>query len=156
MGNLDGFDANTVEPNNFDLLPAGDYQACIVASDIAPTKRGDGKFLSLELQVIDGPHKGRKLFDRLNMWNPNPKAVEIAKATLSAICRAVGVLTPKDSQELHDLPLLVKVVVKKDPEFGDKNEVKAYKPLGKKKTTTDNVGPLPPHGEAPPNDDIPF
>lgn len=133
MGNLDGFNAADVEPSSFDVLPAGEYQACIVASNIATTKRGDGKFLSLELQVLDGQFRGRKLFDRLNMWNPNPKAVEIAKATLSAICRAVGVLEPKDSSDLHELPMIVKVVVKADEQYGDKNEIKAYKPLGRKK-----------------------
>jgi len=39
--------------------------------------------------------------------------VKIARAELSAVCRAVGVLTPRDSTELHNLPLVVRVACKK-------------------------------------------
>jgi hypothetical protein len=130
-GNLSdlSFDAKAVEPSSgFDLLPPGDYEVAIVSSDTQNTKAGTGKMVNLELQVLVGKFKGRKLFDRLNLWNPSAKAVEIARGTLSAICRAVGVLTPNDTSDLHNRPLVVKVVITKDPQYGDKNEVKAYKP----------------------------
>ena len=128
-GNLSGFDANQVEPNQgFDVLPAGEYEACIVASQMKPTKDGTGKFLELELQILNGQFQNRKVFDRINLVNQSAKAVEIAKGTLSAICRAVGVLTPQDSSELHNKPLRIKVSVRKSEEYGDGNEVKAYKP----------------------------
>ena len=129
MADLGGFDARTVEPNaGFDLIPAGEYEACIVASQMKPTKDGNGQFLELELQILNGQFQNRKLWDRLNLANPSAKAVEIARGTLSAICRALGVLTPKDSSELHNKPLRVKVTVRKSEEYGDANEVKAYKP----------------------------
>jgi len=114
MADLRGFDAQTVEPNDsFDPIPNGDYLCIITASEMKPTKAGDGAYLELELEVLDGPYKGRKLWDRLNLNNANDTAVKIAKGTLSSICRAVGVLQPKDSCELHDLPMLVKVACKK-------------------------------------------
>jgi hypothetical protein len=50
-------------------------------------------------------HRNGVIWSRLNL--DNPKAVEIARRDLSAICRAVGVLTPGDSSELHDLPLVL-------------------------------------------------
>ena len=51
--------------------------------------------------------------------------MQIAKAELSAICRAVGVLAPNDSTDLHDLPLVIHVKCKKWPDTGDiSNEVK--------------------------------
>ena len=53
--------------------------------------------------------KGRNLWARLNLDNPNEIAVKIARAELSALCRAVGVLEPKDSVELHNLPLVISV-----------------------------------------------
>ena len=71
MADLRGFDANTVEPNDsFDPLPNGDYLCIITASEMKPTKAGNGAFLELELQVLDGPHQGRKLWDRLNVRRP--------------------------------------------------------------------------------------
>ena len=119
MADLHGFDANTVQPTSFDVLPAGEYDAVIVASSMEPTSNGQGKYLKLELQVLNGPYQNRKLFDNLNLENANAKAVEIARGTLSAVCRAVGVLTPKDSSELHDKPMRVKVKVTKSEEYGE-------------------------------------
>ena len=122
------FDANQVQPNSFDVLPAGEYEAVIVASSYEPTQNGRGKFLKLELQILNGEYQNRKLFDRLNLINPNDQAVQIARGTLSAICRAVGVMTPNDSFELHNRPLRIKVGVRKSDEYGDQNVIKAYKP----------------------------
>jgi hypothetical protein len=114
MADLRGFDANTVEPStDFEPLPAGTYEALIIDSEMKTTRSGDGQFLELVFEVIAGPHKGRRLWARLNLTNANATAVAIARAELSAICRAVGVLAPKDSVELHNLPLLVKVGLKK-------------------------------------------
>ena len=54
-------------------------------------------------------------------------AVQIARADLSAICRAVGVLAPKDSVDLHNLPLVIHVRCKKRTDTGEiVNEVKGY------------------------------
>lgn len=129
MADLHGFDAQTVEPNDsFDPIPNGDYLCIITASEMKPTKAGDGAYLELELEVLDGPAKGRKLWDRLNLNNSNDTTVKIAKGTLSAICRAVGVLQPKDSCDLHDLPMLVKVACKKRDDTDElTNSVKGYK-----------------------------
>jgi hypothetical protein len=129
VANLDGFNAAEVEPDaGFSVLPAGEYEVVIVDSKMQPTKAGDGKLLKLTLQVVSGPEQNKKLFDQLNTQNPNEIAQKIGRAALSAICRAVNVLTPKDSAELHMKPLRAKVVIKDDPAYGKKNEVKAYMP----------------------------
>ena len=128
MANLNGFNAANVEPAiDFDPIPAGKYLAVITASEMKPTKTGNGTFLELTFQVLEGQYKNRMLWSRLNLDNPTAQAVQIAQAELSAICRAVGVITPKDSIELHNLPLLVTVKVKKREDTGDLvNEIKAY------------------------------
>lgn len=130
MADLTGFDANQVAPNEaLQHLPAGEYRVIITKSELKPTAKGDGSYLELEMQVLSGTHQNRKLYDRLNLNNPNPQAVQIAKGTLSAICRAVGVLTPRDSQELHSKPLIAVVKVKQY-EGNYSNEVKGYKSAG--------------------------
>jgi hypothetical protein len=123
-----GFDANNVAPTSFDVLPAGEYEAAIVASEMKATQAGDGKYLSLRVQILNGEYQNRLLFDNLNLLNPNAKAQEIARGTLSALCHAVGVLTPKDSGELHDKPMRIKVKVTKSEEYGEQNKITAYKP----------------------------
>lgn len=131
MANLSGFNANDVEPSTgFDCLPAGEYDVVITDSDMKTTKDGSGQYLKLEFAVLSGPFQNRRLFTNLNLMNKNATAVQIAKGNLSAICRAVGVLTPGDSSELHGKPLTVKVTVRKDAEHGDQNDIKAFKPRG--------------------------
>jgi len=120
------FDATAVAPSDsFDPLPNGTYVVIISDTEMAPTKSG-GKMLKLTLEVAEGEYKGRKLWDQLNLVNANPKAVEIAQRTLSAICHAVGVLTLTNSTELHHKPLVAKVRVKQDEGYEPGNEVKGY------------------------------
>ena len=128
MANLNGFNANNVDPaTDFEPIPAGKYAAVITNSEMKPTKSGNGQYLELTFQVIDGPYKNRLLWSRLNLDNPNAQAVQIAHGELSAICRAVGVMQPKDSIELHNLPLLVTVKCKKRDDTGDVvNEIRGY------------------------------
>ena len=112
MANLNGFDAREVEPKAaFEPIPAGKYLACITASAMKPTNSGNGAYLEFQFQVLEGEHKGRLLWSRLNLENPKRETVAISRAELSAICRACGVMTPKDSVELHNLPLFVTVRV---------------------------------------------
>ena len=128
MANLNNFDARTVEPTvDFEPIPASKYLAAITASQMKSTKSGNGSYLELEFAVLEGDCKGRKLWARLNLDNPNTTTVQIARAELSAICRAVGVLQPRDSVELHNLPLVITVKLKKRDDTGDlTNEIKGY------------------------------
>ena len=128
MANLNGFDARDVDPAvGFEPVPANKYLAVITASEMKQTKAGDGQYLELTFQIVEGEYKGRSLWARLNLDNPNTTAVQIARAELSAICRAIGVMTPKDSHELHDLPLVISVKLKKREDNGEMtNEIKGY------------------------------
>ena len=139
---LTGFNAAEVEPNAaFDPLPANWYKVVITESEEKPTKAQTGSYLQLTLEVIDGPHAGRKVFDRLNLNNPNDTAVQIAQQTLSAICHAVGVMTPRQSSDLHDKPMMAKVAVKPAANGYDaSNEVKGYEAASKKAATAPSDG----------------
>jgi hypothetical protein len=140
MGNLQGFDANQYEAQSFDVLPAGEYDVVIVSSTVQKTKSGTGKLLKLELQVINGPFKNRKLFDNLNLWNSSQEAQKIARGQMSAICRAIGNLTPKDSSELHMKPIRCKVRIKKSDEYGASNKIVGYKACAASTPATINGG----------------
>ena len=128
MANLSGFNANQVDPaTDFEPIPAGKHVAVVTASEMKPTKSGSGSFLELTFQVIEGEYKNRLLWARLNLDNPNPLTVQLARAELSSICRATGVLQPKDSAELHNIPILVTVKCRKREDTGEvTNEIKAY------------------------------
>lgn len=147
------FDATQVEPDTgFDTVPAGWYNVSADESDLKPTKDGAGTYLQMRFNVLDGQYRGRKLFARLNIRNANAQAQEIALRQLSAIGHAVGVLHIQDSQQLHGLPLKVKVKVRKgDGEYEDSNEIISYKNINE---PVETVGSAPaaaaPAGFAPP------
>ena len=81
------------------------------------------------LDILDGPHKGRKIFDQLNLVNPNPTTVEIAQRTLSAICHATGKMQVSDSEELHLIPMSIQVTVKPPKNgYGESNAIRYMTP----------------------------
>ena len=132
MATLNNFDANQVDPSvALDPLPAGKYLAVISESELKPTKTGGGKYLQLTFQIIDGEFKGRLVWARLNLENKSEMTVKIARGELSAICRAIGVMQPKDSVELHNVPLEINVGLKKRDDNGEfTNVIKGYAKKG--------------------------
>ena len=124
------FDASTVDPARpFELLPPGKYVVQIVASEMRVTKDGQGQYLWLELDVLEGEHTGKKLFDRLNLVNNTPSTVEFAQRTLSAICRAAGRMQVQDSEELHLVPVFADVKIQPPKNgYGESNSIR-YLPL---------------------------
>jgi hypothetical protein len=130
MADISGFNANDIEPSQpRELIRPGDYPAVIIDSEMVPTSDGLGQMLKFVHEIIDGPYKGRKLTSRHNLVNRSAEAVRIAKQELSAICRAVGVLTPNDSSELHGRVLMIVVGTKKRNDTGEiTNEIKGHKP----------------------------
>lgn len=127
MANLTGFDATQIpEQEDFAALPEGQYVVIATASEFKPTKSGNGEYLQFVFEVIDGQYKGRKLWARLNLKNQNQTAVDIAQRELGAICKAVGILKPNDSAELHNKPILVTVAVEVADRKRESNTIKKY------------------------------
>lgn len=124
------FDANQVSPNEaFENLPLGWYVARIVDSEEKPNSSNNGSHILLTLEVIaPQQYAGRKLWDRLNLNNPNQTAVEIAQRTLSAICHATNVMQLQDTMQLHGIPMEVKVGLSKPQDgYEQRNEIKGYR-----------------------------
>ena len=139
------FDANTVEPSSgFSPIPAGKYVAVITEDEMKDTRNGKGRYLQFTFEIIEGEYIGRKLWTRLNLENENMEAVKIARADLSAICRAVNVLKLQDTVQLHNLPLVISVKLKKDKETDElRNEIKGYESkqaLGARAASTSSAG----------------
>lgn len=131
MASLAGFDANEVpEQQSFDALPKGIYPCIATESEMKPTKAGTGEYLQFTFEVLDGPGKGRKLWARMNMRNPNSTAQDIGQRELGAFCRAVGIVRPNDSTELHNLPVLLHVDTEMDDRNRESNVIKKYEPIG--------------------------
>lgn len=126
------FNAANVKPNvALEAIPSGLYPVVITNTQEKPTKNGRGSYIEIEMAVQGGEFAGRKVFDRLNTRNDNQTAVDIAYATLSAICHVTGVLNMTDTQQLHGRPFqaVVSKLPRDDRPDQMTNEVKGYKDM---------------------------
>jgi hypothetical protein len=126
------FDASGVKPSNPDgpqPLPIGWYTMAITASEMKATNDGKGRYLKLEHQVLDGEHKGRKVWVQLNLQNPNETTVRIAQEQLSAICHATNVLKLHNSSQLHNIPMQCRVTIRQSKGYEPQNDIKGWKAL---------------------------
>ena len=125
------FNSATVEPmpsRSFDPLPRGDYEMMIVKSDVKATQAGTGHYIELEMHVLGGEHSGRRIWERLNVNNPNKTAQDIAEAALASLCHAIGVTEIGETEELHDTPFIARVDIdKKEP---TRNRIMGYANAG--------------------------
>ena len=120
------------DDRSFDPIPAGDYQMQVIESDKKPNKNGTGEIITLTLEVIDGPHANRRIWDRLNYRHENPEAQRIAHQSLAELCRAIGLglTSVTNTEQLHFKPFVGRVTVKPAKgEYGPSNAVR-YKPRG--------------------------
>lgn len=134
------FIGNIIDPNaqpqeDFAPIPSGEYLAIIIESDMKPTRNNDGQYLELAYRIVDGEYAGRQVWTRLNLDNKNAQTVAIANQQLAAIRVACGLQRVDQSEQLHNIPHVIRV------EFipagtkrrngtvteRDTNEVKAWK-----------------------------
>lgn len=127
MGNLEGFDAATAEDVSFGPVPAGTYKAIITESKMKKTKDGEGEYLELTFQITStGDFEKRKLWSRLNLKNKSADAVKFGKSDLAKICKAVHVMRPTDSSELHNAEMEITVKVTNN-NGRESNEITDYR-----------------------------
>lgn len=130
------FDARTVQPAvALTPVPEAWYKVVILKSNIKSTAKGDGGYLELQCNVIEGQYQGRTIYWNLNLFNPSQQAVEIAYKTLSAICHCVGQYQVADQNTpdnvvpmLHNVPLYIWVTIQKG-EKGEMNNVRGCKDI---------------------------
>lgn len=121
MANLTGkYDPNAEARQDLGKLPTGEYIAQIVDSDIKPTKSNNGEYAEFVYEIMDGPLKGRKHWQRVTLENPNAEAVRIGNQHLAALRDATGVNAPRDTQEFHFKPHIIRI------EFQPEGSVIAY------------------------------
>jgi hypothetical protein len=93
--NLEGFDPEKIEVQAFDPIPDGWYPMIVEKVTIKDTKPKEdgskpGKIANFQLKVTEGEHKGRVVFEALNIRNSSETAQRIAWEQLSAMFKACG------------------------------------------------------------------
>ncbi|MFW6061883.1 MAG: DUF669 domain-containing protein [Planctomycetota bacterium] len=124
MADLNGFNANDYEDTGFEPIPAGKYLAVISESEMKRSQDGSHEYLNLTFRVLEGEYANRLLWKALCIHHPKAQAKQIARGQLTSICKAVGILQPRDTAELHNPPMTVTVKVRKRSDTGERvNEI---------------------------------
>ena len=115
-----------------DPVPAGDYTARIIASDVKETKSGTGRYITATFQITGPSHEGRQVFTNINIENPNDDAMRIGLAQLNELLAALNLQHLRDTDELIGGTCLIKVKIKVDPtgQYEPRNEISRYRSLG--------------------------
>jgi hypothetical protein len=113
--------------SSYELLPKGRYLAMITYSEIKPNSKRTGDLLKLTFEIIDGPGKGRKVFESINVRHENKTAEKIGTEQLNMLCMATGQLHLQDSDQLHNIPVAIDVVIEAGRDgYDDQNRIKGY------------------------------
>jgi hypothetical protein len=114
---------------NFEPLPAGWYTTTIGGAEIKATKAGSGEYIAIRYDITGPTHQGRVVFGNLNIKNANPAAEAIAYQQMGELMRAIGLARVDDTDQFVGGQLQVKLDIRKSEQYGDSNDVKAFKSL---------------------------
>lgn len=126
------FDVNELpeSDSNYDLVPAGWYDAIINKAEIKNTKAGTGQYIAIRYDITGPSHQGRVVFGQLNIKNPNSQAEEIGRKQLGEVMRAIGLARVTDTDQLIGGNLQIKVGIKEaDGQYEASNQIKGYKAI---------------------------
>ena len=165
---LNNFDVDQNEQQDFSPIPDGWYKVCIVKSEGKPTKAEGGMYINFQFQVLEGKYKNRTIFHVANWINKNETAQKIGRGQISSMSKAVGFggKTVKTTTELHNLPLAILVghefneykqeeqnVIKKFLSVKDESVDFSSQPTGSTQTNSDKPSW---QNTATKEDDVPF
>ena len=152
MADLSGanLDPNVKENSGgFTVVPEGKYQVVIVGDKLTPTKSGTGKMLELNVQVIEGEHRGSTITDRLNIVNASSVAQAIGQGQLKRICNLCGVDYPPTSTDgLIGKPMVATVKIETFTSNTSGNELQSNKISGYNPVPAPNVAGAAPGAKA--------
>ena len=119
------FNASEIETSSHDPIPAGNYEAVVAASEMRPVKSGNGMGINLTFEIVsEGPAKGRKVWTWINYQHPKADVQRIGQEELARLCKAVGIANLTDTEQLHNIPLIISVGVDKND--SSRNVIKRY------------------------------
>jgi len=83
------YDPGETFESQYGDIPEGEYPAVLNQWNWKATKAGTGHYLEMEMMIIDHILMNRKHWERLNLDNPNEKAVQIGREVLNKFLKAI-------------------------------------------------------------------
>jgi hypothetical protein len=148
MSELDdqmNFNANDTEIiPDFEILPEDTYLVTVDSLEKRTTRAGDGKYIAVSFDIVTGPLAGRKVFERYNIENQNPKTVAWAKSSFAKFLIAAGKPMIKTLGEVQGQTLYLKVGITEKKGTNEKqNVIRRYISKDSRPVDTSRPGPSP-------------
>jgi hypothetical protein len=123
---------------DFEGLPAGDYPCLLTNSEVSENKNKNGYYVKAEFSVVEGQFKNMKIWDYLNIKHENDIAERIGKEKFKELAKACGVASGivQDTNELHDIPVIVRLKNRRNGEGTEVGKYIAYKDRQQEKPET--------------------
>src|SRR5262249_20503002 len=120
------FDPSQCEGTEFVPIPPGWQSAQIVeASRKEALNNSASTYVFAVFEILEGAHKGRKIFQNVTLTNASQQAVEIGQRLLTDICNALKIGPLKNLEVLQYKPMKVRVGIKRDKDgvYPDRNQI---------------------------------
>ncbi|GAA0768690.1 hypothetical protein [Brevundimonas olei] len=126
--NIDPADLPEDDRSDFELIPDCDVVAHVISDEVTDKDGGARVRLVLCWEILEGPHAKRRVWDGLNIVNPNDTTERIAKKAVLSLCNIHSIPTPlRDSTLLHFKPTRIKIRTKPaDGQWSAQNVIKGY------------------------------
>lgn len=142
----------TETSTTYEPIPAGDYLAQIIDSEIKESKTGT-HYIKFIWEIMDEKCRGRQVFENVSLSNlpgkryePGQSPAEIGQRKLKTIAVCGNHPNPnflKDTEELHNLPIIIKIKTRQDEQYGAQNDVKGYRPARTVAPVSTDAAPAP-------------
>jgi Protein of unknown function (DUF669) len=114
------------------LLPAGDYLAQIIDSQVGPMRNGKGTQVANMWSIVEpAEFENRTVFQNCIIQHESEKAQQFGRARLKDTCVAIGLTEPlTDLSTLCFKECVIKLRIAKDKsgQYPDKNEINRVSP----------------------------
>lgn len=135
--NLGELIGNAEIEEGFSPLPAGDYSVQCAGGEFKNTKDGSGAYFNVRFNIVDHEkYTNRVIFHIFNIKNKSEKAMKIGLGQLRSFFKSSGIpesaYADRDEngilEMMNNLICEVRVKIKKDDTYGDKNVITSFKP----------------------------
>lgn len=118
-------DLSKVETSN--TIPAGTYS--IRCTDVKLEDKGESQFILATMEVTDGEHSGRKIFERFTTKHHNPKAVQVGLGKLKRFLQASNYKNPNELElmDMGGLSCQAVVKIEESEGYSPRNTISSYK-----------------------------
>jgi hypothetical protein len=124
------FDPSAHKGTDLEPVPPNWYLTQIIEVGGERAKTGS-TYLRTVFEILNGDHKGRRIFQNITLQNNNQQAVEIGARLLKDVYEAIGHTGPTKSISIMLYkPVMARVGIKRDKDgvYDDKNCVTKVKP----------------------------